>query len=648
MRHYLRNHEAAIEILQCIHRQRHRFLGVKHIRSYAASTKHFNPSSLQYNRDTGILSSSLDDGSRPLFQTVIGIEIHAQLSTPTKLFSNGRTKHLHKNNDKDTTWFPPNTALDLHDIAYPGTLPVLSKSAVESALIACAALECDIPPVSRFERKHYHYADLPLGYQVTQQRWPLARNGVLRCRRFTPQEKTKQKRKRKRKGQTKAGMKVEEEEEEEMVLSKFLSVGIDRIQLEQDTGKTTKNTCTHEDGSNTISYIDFNRAGSSLIEIVFLPHIKSAHEAASVVSTLQSLLQYLNVCDGKMEEGSLRCDLNISIAPTDPTSHNLECVPSHDEEDGPFSQHLPPGVGNRVEVKNLNSLRQIIQATEYEAIQQASDRLEGRKVSQETKTFIPRSGETETIRKKGGAVDYRFLPEPDLPPLRISHVFKGSNLDEFLEVHLPDLPEVVVERFIKEYGILEKVALVLSVDREIIQFYEDAVKHCVQTLDSGNGGSMEFQTVSMNVANWMCNDLFALLKEDSEDEEMSLENSNVCALNFGSLVALVLMEHVSTTQGKQILKIMQKERTNQTPIEIAQDKGLKLIKNMEELKALCEAVVLDPAHEKQLGQYRQGGKHLRKMAKFFAGKVMAKSKGNAHPKLMQDILGKVLEEAASV
>ena len=412
-----------------------------------------------------------------------------------------------------------------------------------------------------------------------------------------------------------------------------------------------------------------------MIEIVFLPQIKSAHEAASVVSTLQSLLQYLNVCDGKMEEGSLRCDLNISIAPiidnmdpslssSHPQQDDLDLNPmlkkntmvtptTEDGADDPFAQYLPPGVGKRVEVKNLNSVRQIIQATEYEAIQQASLRLEGTDVLQEAKTFLPKSGVTETIRTKGGAVDYRFLPEPDLPPLRISHVLQeekekeGSSctsLEDFLEAHLPELPDAAVERLIQEYGILEKVALVLTADRQIIQFYEDAVKHCVETVGNDHEESVEFQTVSMNVANWMCNDLFALLKEGSEQEEVSMGNSNVCATNFGSLVALVLMEHVSTTQGKQILKLMQRERMNQTPFEIAQDKGLKLIKNEDELKALCEAVVLDPVHEKQLGQYRQGGKHLRKMAKFFAGRIMAKSKGNAHPKLMQDILGKVLEE----
>ena len=516
---------------------------------------------------------------------------------------------------------------------------------------------------------------------MTQQRWPLARNGVLHCRRFVPQDKdggggggggnmnmnTKSKQKKRPKGSTNA----DDEENEVVALSKFLSVGIHRIQLEQDTGKTTTSTGT---SASTISYIDFNRAGSTLIEIVFLPQIKSAHEAASVVSTLQSLLQYLNVCDGKMEEGSLRCDLNISIAPImdidiDPSSsshqHDLDLntmlkntmmtTTTEDGADDPFAQYLPPGVGNRVEVKNLNSLRQIIQATEYEAIQQASRRLEGTDVLQETKTFIPKSGVTETIRKKGGAVDYRFLPEPDLPPLRISHVLEeeeeGSSrtsLEDFLETHLPELPDAAVERLIQEYGILEKVALVLTADRQIIQFYEDAVKHCVETLGNDHEESVEFQTVSMNVANWMCNDLFALLKEGSEQEEVSMGNSNVCSKNFGSLVTLVLMEHVSTTQGKQILKIMQRERINQTPFQIAQDKGLKLIKNEDELKALCEAVVLDPAHEKQLGQYRQGGKYLRKMAKFFAGRIMAKSKGNAHPKLMQGILGKVLEEATTI
>ena len=597
---------------------------------------------LVYNRDTGIITD--DTSSQQLYRSIIGIEIHAQLAVPTKLFSSGPTKHHPDHN------LEANTSSSIHDLAYPGTLPLLSKSSVQKALISAAALNCRIQELSRFERKHYTYADLPFGYQVTQQRWPLATEGLITCRRYSPpQPKKKGHNARNRGGQSKVS--GNSSSQEDLVeLSKFFDVGIDRIQMEQDTGKTT---AVSIGGSKTQYLIDFNRAGSALIEIVFKPQIHSAHEAASVVSTLQSLLKYLGTCDGKMEEGSLRCDLNVSIYPISPSDF------SGDEADpnNPFKKYLPKGAGNRVEVKNLNSLRQIIQSAEYEALRQTSQIINGSPTGRETRTFDPKSGKTIMIREKGGDVDYRFMPEPDLPPVRLNRNILGKNsVQEFLDDNLPELPEEAINRLMHVYGISEASALIITSDRPAISFFVDSVALCEQELKGDN--QIDTVTVSITIANWLCNDLFALIKESASKKEekeslegalnhpISVEYSNVSAEQLGSLVALILNETVSTTQAKKLLSVMYTEELNSLPLDIAEQNNWKLISNMDQLKSLCRDVIQHGKNAKQLEQYKLGGKNVRKMTKFFTGKIMAESRGNAHPELMGKALQLVLKEIA--
>lgn len=596
---------------------------------------------LVYDRDTGII---LDSSSNcPLYQSVIGIEIHAQLALPTKLFSSAPTKY-HPDYDPS-----PNSSVTIHDLAYPGTLPLISKSAVQNAIISAAALNCEIQYLSRFERKHYSYADLPFGYQVTQQRWPIAKEGKLTCRRYEPPilKKKAQSNKRRRGDNKNTDVKKNQ-------LSKFFSVGVDRVQIEQDTGKTT----TISSESKVEYLIDFNRAGSTLIEIVFKPQINSAHEAASVVHTLQSLLKYLGTCDGKMEEGSLRCDLNVSIAPF---SKDEEEMPfSDDGNDNPFQMYLPPNCGHRVEVKNLNSLRQVIRSAEFEALRQACLVMSGIPTGRETRTFDPKTGETVKIRDKGGAVDYRFMPEPDLPPLILKpNVLDCDTLDKFLETNMPELPETALERLMKNYGISEALALIITADRPAISFFEEAVEFCIAETKTSH---VDHTHVSKNVANWLCNDLFALIKESAvnrndsieEDEDnssslnhpLSVQFSSVSSLQLGSLVALVLNNVLSTTQAKKILAIMYKDDLSSLPLEIADANGWKLITDLEELKVLCRNVILDPKHEEQLEQFKKGGKYVRKMTKFYTGQIMAHARGNAHPEMMSEALIQVLEEIA--
>jgi len=269
---------------------------------------------IQYDRDVGIVTHNNQQ-----YQTVIGLEIHAQLKISTKLFSLSATKHSRD----DST---PNSLVHPFDMGYPGALPLLSPKAVQAAVLAAKALNCTIHPISRFERKHYHYPDLPLGYQVTQQRWPIASNGNLSFRLGWNSQQRKRL------------------EEENKQVSPRYEVGVERIQIEQDTGKTSTN--------ESCSLIDLNRAGCALIEVVFRPDLRSAHQAAACVASLQQLLRHVGVCDGKMEEGSLRCDLNVSIAPVESVME--EWAPANPDD----SFNLPPNCGKRVEVKNLNSIRQ--------------------------------------------------------------------------------------------------------------------------------------------------------------------------------------------------------------------------------------------------------------------------------------------------
>lgn len=338
--------------------------------------------------DTGIVSYK----NEPRFQTIIGLEIHAQLDIPTKLFSSAPVaQSLHP---------APNTLVQPFDLAVPGVLPMTSHAAVRAALLTAAALQCEIAPVSRFERKHYYYADLPFGYQVTQQRWPIARNGVIIAQ---PQSSNKQNKNKKQKKHATTAPPVR----------------IDRIQLEQDTGKTTTSTRQQ----STRSLVDFNRAGCALVEIVMHPDIRSSSHAAATVETLRQLLKHIGTCNGRMEEGSLRVDLNVSIHPL----HNND---NNNTSNNKFKSNLK----NRVEVKNLNSLRQVQQAANYEAVRQAkivaadddddddNNEQDTPTTFQETRTFHVKSGKTVLIRSKEGDEDYRFMPEPDLPPVLLETV----------------------------------------------------------------------------------------------------------------------------------------------------------------------------------------------------------------------------------
>ena len=385
--------------------------------------------------------------------------------------------------------------------------------------------------------------------------------------------------------------------------------------------------------------MDYNRAGSALIEIVFCPHIRSANDAAATVSTLRNLLRHVGTCDGKMEEGSLRCDLNISIALLKETK-GIEVDP-----DNPFRKDLPPGTGYRVEVKNLNSIKQVSQAAEYEAIRQAQAFTDGDPTKNETRAFDPKTLKTIVTRSKEGTVDYRFMPEPDMPPLILDKdALNGHNIASFLEKYLPESSELATARLMQEYGLQESVALVLTSDPPVVALYEEAVKHASALI----GDDYSLSKLNGDTANWLCNDLIALMKRKQtamdEENEDSVRNSTVTGPQLGELMVLILERTLSNTMAKKILEVMYSDEVGKCPRVIAVERNWKMVSDLNQLKDLCRQVIQDPKHESNLDQYRKGGRHVTKMEKFFMGNAMVECRGNADPELLQHALKEVLDE----
>jgi len=664
---------------------------------------------LTYNKDTGIISDARS--MQQLYQTIIGIEIHAQLSIPTKLFSSAPTRHESHDNKKSTsspsstTAIPSNTNVHPFDIAYPGTLPTLSHSAIKASILSAASLNCrTIHHYSKFERKHYFYADLPQGYQITQQRWPLASEGLVTFLPYSNQQQLQQQqqrdgkdgdKKKRRRGRENSPNKQEDDtsnHQQQQHTTEPVQLRIERIQIEQDTGKTTTHTTTTTSSSNdtttqtttTTAHINYNRAGCALIEIVSYPDLRSAHEAAGAVDKIRKLLKHVGSCDGKMEEGSLRCDLNVSIAPFIRNDTNDESSSSSSSR-----YTLPLGNGHRVEVKNLNSLRQIIAATEYEALRQSSLALQNKATGRETRTFHvkpttsddPLGGETICIRAKGDAIDYRFMPEPDLPPLILdgTTLGDGMTLSEFLKKYMPESAEDATARLMKQYSLGESVATLIASDPPAIGFFEDAVSVAKAELRVKDDDSRaeeksleeeQQQTdntiiddnsiVSALVANYLCNDLYALIKKsaieeagDDEDKRatllnsISVDQSTVDSQRIGLLIAMIVNGSLTTSMAKKILTMMYKDEITSSPRDIATANGWEVISDVEVLTQLCKDVVHNPENTKQLEQYKQGGKNTWKIEKFFIGKVMAQSNGNAHPEKMKEALTSVLEKGVS-
>lgn len=472
------------------------------------------------------------------FETVIGLEVHAQLLTDTKIFCGCSTKF----------GGAPNSHTCPVCLGLPGVLPVLNKKVVEFAMKMSLATNCEINKSCSFARKNYFYPDLPKGYQISQFAYPLSEHGYVLLDVDGVQKK----------------------------------IGLTRIHMEEDAGKLM------HDEHNPVSYVDLNRAGVPLIEIVSEPDMRSPAEAADYLKRLHEILVYLEICDGNMEEGSFRCDANVSIRPKGQKEF-----------------------GTRAELKNMNSFRNVQRALEYEIKRQQYLIENGEKIVQETRLWDDASGTSIAMRSKEEAHDYRYFPDPDLVPILVDNAWV-----EKMRRELPELPLAKRERFIQDYSIPEYDAGVLTADKALAQYYEDVVILCDKPKQASN---------------WVMGDVLRFLNEDKLD----IRKCPITAKALADMIKLIEEGTISGKMAKDI--ILEMYKTGKAPQKIIEEKGLVQITDEGELVKTITAIIV--ANPGQLADYR-GGKE--KLFGFFVGQVMKATQGKANPQLVNELLKKML------
>lgn len=473
------------------------------------------------------------------YEAVIGLEVHAQMLTNTKIFCGCSTKFGAE----------PNTQTCPVCIGMPGVLPVLNRKALEFAIRTGLATNCTISTYSRFARKNYFYPDLPKGYQISQYELPICEHGYIKI----------------------------------MIEGQIRKIGITRIHMEEDAGKNI-----HE-GTGQYSFVDLNRAGVPLMEIVSEPDLRSPVEAVEYMKKLRAILRYLGVCDGNMEQGSLRCDANVSIRPVDVKEF-----------------------GVKVEIKNINSFKFVEKALDYEIRRQIKVLKEGGKIIQETRLWDSGKGITESMRGKEEAHDYRYFPEPDLVPISVDKKW----IDE-IKASLPELPDIRRERFVSIYGLPENDANLLVSEKATADWFENAVKL---------GGQPK------TVANWIMGDLMRLLNAENK----AIEECHLEPLRLVEMLKLVEQGTISGKIAKTVFEEMY--RTNKTADEIVQEKGLVQISDSGEIEKTVDEVIAK--HPKEVERFKAGEE---KLLGFFVGQIMKKTKGKANPQMVNELLKKKLQ-----
>jgi len=473
------------------------------------------------------------------WEVIIGLEVHAQVTSKSKLFSSSSTKFGEK----------PNTQVSLVDSAFPGMLPVINKFCIEQAVKTGLGLNAKINLRSIFDRKNYFYADLPAGYQISQYKNPIVGEGSVTL--DMPYGTKK--------------------------------VIIERLHLEQDAGKSI------HDLSPDNTFVDLNRSGVALMEIVSKPDLRSPDEVNSYVKKLRTIMRYLGTCDGNMQEGSLRADVNVSV---------------RKEGEKEF--------GTRCEIKNVNSIKFMEMAVESEAKRQVELLESGKKIIQETRLFDTKKNETRSMRSKEEAHDYRYFPDPDLLPLEI----KQSFVDD-LKNKLPELPDKKKERFINKFKLTPYEANVLISENNISEYFEEVIK-----------------TADIKLAkNWIIVELFAVLN----DKNLDIKDSPVSSKNLANLVNLISSGEISGKIAKKVFELM--VQSGDEPSKIIKDKGLQQQSDPKELEKIIKNVL-----EKNLDKITQYKAGKEKLYGFFVGEVMKASSGKANPKLVNDILKKELKK----
>jgi aspartyl-tRNA(Asn)/glutamyl-tRNA(Gln) amidotransferase subunit B len=474
------------------------------------------------------------------YEPVIGLEIHAQLKTESKIFCGCSTKFGES----------PNTHTCPVCLGMPGVLPVLNRKVVEYTLRMALATHCSIAPLGRFARKNYFYPDLPKGYQISQYELPLARDGWVEI-------------------ETSNGLK---------------RIRINRIHMEEDAGKLI------HDEYQPVSYVDFNRTGVPLIEIVSEPDITSSEEAATYLKNLREILRYLEICDGNMEEGSLRCDANISLRPVGTS-----------------------GLGTKTELKNMNSFKNVQKALEFEMRRQKVMLERGEPVVQESRLWDAGRNVTLSMRSKEEAHDYRYFPDPDLVPVVVS----GDWIEE-VRNSLPELPEAKRERFIRDYALPSYDAQVLTSSKSLAAYFEAALK-----------GFAQPKTLS----NWIMSELLRELNRDDREIES-------CPVSPGNLAELLNLLDSGVISGKIAKGVFeQMYASGKSARQIVEEEGLVQVSDESEIESAIDQALSENPKEVEL--FRAGKD---KLFGFFVGQVMRKTKGKANPQLANEILRKKLAE----
>ena len=471
------------------------------------------------------------------YEVIIGLEVHAQVTSNSKLFSSSSTKFGAE----------PNTQVSLVDAAFPGMLPVINEFCVKQAIKTGIGLKAQINKRSVFDRKNYFYADLPQGYQISQFKHPIVGEGTVVLDMPNGQKE----------------------------------VGIERLHLEQDAGKSIHDI----DPQNTM--VDLNRSGVALMEIVSKPDLRSPDEVNVYIKKLRSIMRYLGTCDGNMQEGSLRADVNVSVR-----------IKGTDK------------LGTRCEIKNVNSIKFMQMAINYEANRQVDLIEEGKSIAQETRLFDTKKNETRSMRSKEDAHDYRYFPDPDLLPLEVTDDFV-----EKIKSEIPELPDEKKKRFIEKFKLSPYEATILVSDIETSKYFEEVIENSDVKL----------------ATNWITGELFAVLN----NKNLEISESPISSKNLSKLINLIKDGTISGKIAKTIFELM--IDSDKDPQKIVEEKGLKQESDPKALEALIDKVIVD--NPDKVKEYKSGKE---KLFGFFVGQAMKDSNGKANPQLVNDILKKKL------
>ena len=484
------------------------------------------------------------------YEPVIGLEIHAQMKTQTKAFCKCST-NFHNS---------PNSNVCPICLGMPGTLPVLNKELVDYAIRMGLATNCSIREKSIFARKNYFYPDLTKGYQITQFETPICYEGFINIKLKDKSEKR---------------------------------IGITRIHMEEDAGKSIHNFSDNE------TLVDFNRCGVPLIEIVSEPDIRSSEEAINYMQKIRQILVYLDICDGNMDEGSLRCDANVSV--------RLKGAKEF---------------GNRTEIKNLNSFKNVSDAIETEIKRQIEATENGETITFQTMTYNAKDKTTTAIRSKEFAHDYRYFPEPDLV---ITHV--DENMKNEIESKLPEFPDAKHNRFVKVYSIPDYDAEILTSGKELSVYFENVIKELKHKDEKGY----------KQASNWVMNEVLKVLN----DKKINIEKFNIPEINLAKLIDILLDEKINKTVALEIFELMltKETREEQNPEVLIKEKGLEQVSDTSEIDEIIKKILSESP--KEVERYKGGEK---KLAGLFVGKIMRESKGKANPKIVNELLLKNLEQ----